>query len=99
MRAVYHPTHDTYTGFKDALHNDLGIFHVQHGAGIGGFFKSLFKTMVPIGKSILKTGFEIAKPHLQQAGKELVQHGTQALVNKVESKLSKKRPRDAFDNV
>lgn len=96
MRTVYQPTHETYAGFKDALHNDLGIFHVQHGAGIGGFFKSLFKTMVPIGKSILKTGFDIAKPHLQQAGKEMVQRGTQALVNKVESKLAK-RPRDVFD--
>ena len=99
MRTVYQPSHETYTGFKDALHNDLGIYHVQHGAGIGGFFKSLFKTMVPIGKSILKTGFEIAKPHLQQAGKEIVERGTQALVNKVESKLAPKakRPRDAFD--
>ena len=99
MRTVYQPTHETYQGFKDALHNDLGICHVQHGAGIGGFFKSLFKTMVPIGKSILKTGFEIAKPHLQEAGKELVQKGTQALVNKVETKLARKRPRDAFDTV
>ena len=99
MRTVYQPTQETYNGFKDALHNDLGIFHVQHGAGIGGFFKSLFKTMVPIGKSILKTGFEIAKPHLQQAGKEIAQRGTQAVIEKVESKLAQKRPRDVFDRV
>ena len=99
MRAVYQPTHETYAGFKDALHNDLGIFHVQRGAGIGGFFKSLFKTMVPIGKSILKTGFEIAKPHLQQAGQEMVQRGTQAIIRKVDNyaESKRKRPRDAFD--
>lgn len=99
MRAVYQPTSETYTGFKDALHNDLGVFHVQNGAGIGGFFKSLFKTMVPIGKSLLKTGFEIAKPHLQQASHELVQAGTQAAIGKVnelmENRNTRKRRRES----
>ena len=103
MRTVYHPTTETYAGFKDALHNDLGIFHVQRGAGIGGFFKSLFKTLVPIGKSILKTGFEIAKPHMQRMGQDLAQKGVQAVSAKaeefVEKQLTRKRPRDAFDNV
>lgn len=106
MRVIYQPSHETHSHFKEALYNDLGVYHIQRGRGIGGFFKGLFKTLVPIGKSILKTGFEIAKPHLQQAGKELIQKGTKAAVDKVEdftkrklnSKRKRKEPVDVFSN-
>ena len=83
MRLLYQPTQETHSNFRNALYNDLGVYHIQRGAGIGGFFKSLFKTIVPIGKSILKTGFEIAKPHLKKAGNEIIERGTKAAVEKI----------------
>ena len=90
MRVLYQPNNETKSNFRDALYNDLGVYHVQRGAGIGGFFKSLFKTLAPIGKTILKTGFEIAKPHLEQAGKELVQKGTKTAISKIEDLTRRK---------
>ena len=93
MRELYQPTQSTQTNFKNALYNDLGVYHIQRGRGIGGFFKSLFKTLVPIGKTILKTGFEIAKPHLQKAGNELVERGTKAAVQKIDDFAQRKLAR------
>ena len=66
MRQTYLPSQNSEKLFRAALNNDLGIYHIQSGAGIGGFFRNLFKTMVPIGKSLLKQGFDIAKPELQK---------------------------------
>ena len=94
MREVYNPTSATHTHFENALHNDLGIYHVQRGAGIGGFFKSLLTKIVPIGKSILKGGFEIAKPHLQEMGKEIVSKGVKAVKTEAMKKINQpKQPR------
>lgn len=93
MRELYHPTQATRANFKDALYNDLGVYHIQRGAGIGGFFKSLFKTLAPIGKTILKTGFEIAKPHLQKAGNEIIETGTKAAVQKIDDFAQRKLAR------
>lgn len=99
MRVLYQPNQESRSNFRDALYNDLGVYHIQRGAGIGGFFKSLFKTLAPIGKTILKTGFEIAKPHLKQAGKELIETGTKAAVEKIDDfarrKLSETKKRKA----
>ena len=65
MRQVYHPTTVSHQLYRAAINNDLGIYHVQGGSGIGGFLKSLLKRIVPMGKSLLKQGFEAAKPALQ----------------------------------
>ena len=94
MREVYNPTSTTHAHFENALHNDLGIYHVQRGAGIGGFFKSLLTKIVPIGKSILKSGFEIAKPHLQEMGKEIVSKGVKAVKTEAMKRINQpKQPR------
>ena len=69
MRVIYHPNDESYAYFKSALHDDS--IHIQRGGGIGGFFSRLFKTLIPVGKSLVKTGIKIAKPHLERAGKEL----------------------------
>ena len=66
MRQTYTPSRASETLYRAALNNDLGIYHVQSGAGIGGFFKSMFKKIVPLGKSLLKQGFALAKPELQK---------------------------------
>ncbi len=41
---------------------------VMYGAGLGGFFRGLFRMAVPL----LKKGFSIAKPHLKAAAKNIV---------------------------
>ena len=66
MRQTYTPSRASESLYRTALNNDLGIYHVQSGAGIGGFFKSMFRKIVPIGKSLLKQGFDLVKPELQK---------------------------------
>lgn len=41
---------------------------VMYGAGLGGLFRGLFRMAVPL----LKKGFNIAKPHLKAAAKNIV---------------------------
>ena len=67
MRQSYTPNQQTHKLFRNALHNDLGIYSVQSGGGLGGFLKNAFsKYIIPIGKSLLSKGYEIAKPELQK---------------------------------
>ncbi len=40
---------------------------VMYGAGIGGIFKALFRTALPL----LKRGFSIAKPHLKATARNI----------------------------
>ena len=78
MRQTYTPTSATGQLYRAALNNDLGIYHVQTGAGIGGFLKKLMtKYVVPLGKSALHKGYELAKPEL----KKLVRKGIDATGN------------------
>jgi hypothetical protein len=94
MRQTYSPTLATDQLYRAALHNDLGIYNVQTGAGIGGFLKKMMtKYVIPLGKSALHKGYEMAKPELTK----LVQKGIDAtsnygtsLVNKGVDKLHKK---------
>ena len=57
MRQTYIPNRSTELAFKNALNNDLGVYHFnnQTGFGIGGFLKKMFKQVIPIGKSLLKS--------------------------------------------
>ncbi len=95
MRQVYHPTTDTHEHYRAAINNDLSIYHVQSGAGIGGFFKSLLKRIIPVGKSLLKKGFEAAKPALHDmamSGLRRVQNTLQTKYRRISSqKLSVRR--------
>ena len=98
MRVPYTVTNETHAQYRHALNNDLGIYHIQTGAGIGGFLKNMFtKYVVPIGKSFLKQSYEIAKPELQKMGKDLssaaVDYGTRQV------KTVMKRGRNEVDKV
>lgn len=102
MRLLYNPTSQHTAAFDKALDYDLGVYHNQSGGGIGGFLKKMFRTIVPISKSILKQGFEIAKPGLQTAGNELVGAASQYAAKQIASGANKltdkigKRKRDAL---
>ena len=104
MRVPYTITSNSDAGFRSALSRDLGIHnHVQTGAGLGGFLAKMFKKVLPIGKTILKEGFKIAKPALQDVGHQLVgsaaNYATQQLesgVNKLTNKIGGKRRQDAL---
>ncbi len=98
MRQVYHPTTSTRQLYRAAINNDLGIYHTQHGGGIGGFLKSLLKRVVPMGRSLLKQGFEAAKPALRDLASQGVQAGQKALEDQinvlgknVQTRLGKRR--------
>ena len=73
MRQIYYPNHSQAQKlFQQSLHNDLGVYSVQRGGGLGGFLKSAFsKFIIPMGKSMVSKGFEMAKPEL----KRLAQRG------------------------
>ena len=96
IRQVYHPTAATHQLYRAAINNDLGIYHVQSGAGIGGFFKSLLKRIIPVGKSLLKKGFEAAKPALHDLALKGIDEGTKYAAKQVEKKLkpNAKRKKD-----
>ena len=87
MRQYYFATKATEHALKSALNNELGIYHTQTGAGIGGFFKGLFKKIIPIGKSLIKQGFEAAKPELKKIAN---------LTDRANTKVGVKRSKDAL---
>lgn len=84
MRVSYNDVAPNPKVYNDALSRDLGVYSNQTGAGIGGFLKKVFKTVIPIGKQILKQGFEIAKPGLQEAGNQLVGAASNYASNQVQ---------------
>ena len=93
MRVPYVDVSPNPAVYDQALSRDLGVYSNQSGAGIGGFLKKLFKTVIPIGKTILKQGFEIAKPGLQEAGNQLVGAASNYAAKQIETganKLTKK---------
>ena len=67
MRQQYIPTQATRQHYQSVLNDDLGVYKVQSGAGIGGFLKKMIKYVIPIGKSLLGKGLEMAKPELKKA--------------------------------
>lgn len=67
MRVQYNATASTEHAYTQALNNDLGIYHMQTGAGIGSFLAKLLRKAIPIGKTILHHGYELIKPELKKA--------------------------------
>ena len=103
MRQTYTPSRNSESLYRAALNNDLGIYHVQTGAGIGGFFKSMFKKIIPIGKSLLKQGFDLAKPELQKLASKGIEaagsYGAKQLQRGLDSahkRVGTKRKKDAL---
>ena len=87
MRQAYIPDSSTEQAFKRALNTDLGVYQLnnQTGFGIGGFFKKLFKHAIPIGKSLLKSGIELAKPELKKLAVKGIDKATDYGVRKLEN--------------
>ena len=102
MRQSYYPSTQVKAAFDQALDSDLGVYHNQSGGGLGGFLKKMLRTVIPIGKTVLKKGLEIAKPGLQTAGNELVNAASQYAAKQIETGATKltnkigKRRRDAL---
>jgi hypothetical protein len=104
MRQTYTPTLATSRLYRTALHNDLGIYHVQSGAGIGGFLKKMMsKYVIPLGKSALQKGYEMAKPELKKLAQKGIDAGSNYAVNqlnkgvdKLHKKAGTKRSKDAL---
>lgn len=71
MRSPYISDPDRYTRYyMNQAGTGLPGFSgsaTQYGAGIGGIFRSLFRYALPL----LKSGFNIAKPHIKNAGKSI----------------------------
>ena len=89
MRQTYIPSQSTRQLYRSALNNDLGIYRVQSGAGIGGFFKKMFKYIMPIGKSMLSKGFEMAKPELQKLATKGINYAGQAAIKGIQSRVDR----------
>jgi hypothetical protein len=90
MRQTYTPNRSSEQAFKNALNNDLGVYHFnnQTGFGIGGFLKKMFKQVVPIGKSLLRSGIELAKPELQKLAVKGIEKGANYGVRKLGNAIS-----------
>lgn len=76
MRYTYTPGKSSEQAFRRALNSDLGVYSFnQSGNGIGGFLKKMFQQVVPIGKSLLKSGIEAALPHVQNFATKTIEQG------------------------
>ena len=102
MRQPYYPNHsDAQKLFQQSLHNDLGVYSVQRGGGLGGFLKSAFsKFIIPMGKSMVSKGFEMAKPELKRLAQKGITSAADYGVKQINSKKTQllkragvKRPR------
>ena len=103
MRQQYVPTQATRQNYRSVLNSDLGVYKVQNGAGIGGFLKKMIKYAIPVGKSLLGKGLEMAKPELKKlAAKGIDAAGSYATkrvisaVNKAHTRVGTKRRRDSL---
>lgn len=87
MRQTYTANHLSEQAFKNALNSDLGVysFNNQTGFGIGGFLKKMFSHAIPIGKSLLRSGIEMAKPELQKLAVKGIDSAANYGVRKLES--------------
>ena len=63
--------------------NDGYYVYNQDGEGFGQFFGSLLKNIVPLFSRGIKATYDIAKPHLQKAAREVVSNGSKRLLNKI----------------
>ena len=103
MRVQYNVTKASEQGYRNALHGNLGIYHLQTGAGIGSFLSKLLKKAIPIGKSLLHYGYEAIKPELQKVAVKGIEYaankGSRYLKNVEKTaykKIGVKRKRDAL---
>ena len=107
MRQIYYPNHSQAQKlFQQSLHNDLGVYSVQRGGGLGGFLKSAFsKFIIPMGKSMVSKGFEMAKPELKRLAQKGITSAADYGVKQINLKKNQllnqagvKRPRNKVRN-
>ena len=107
MRQIYYPNHSQAQKlFQQSLHNDLGVYSVQRGGGLGGFLKSAFsKFIIPMGKSMVSKGFEMAKPELKRLAQRGITSAADYGVKQINLKKNQllnqagvKRPRNKVRN-
>ena len=93
MRQTYTANRSSEQAFKNALNSDLGVysFNNQTGFGIGGFLKKMFSHVIPIGKSLLKSGIEMAKPELQKLAVKGIDSAAKYGVRKIENIAANKQ--------
>ena len=69
----------------------------QSGEGLSSFFGSLMKNAVPVLGKFIKGGWNLSKPHITAAGKELIsagaKRGVEALTKTVSKPSGNKRSR------
>ena len=74
---------------------DKYIYNAQDGHGIGGFFSSIYKVIVPIVKTIGRTLLGAAKPAARAAGREAIKGmataGLSSLTKKTIESVKRKR--------
>jgi len=85
MRVQHTVTSGLATQYREALNRDLGIYHMQTGQGIGGFIGKMFKSLMPIGKSV----FNAFKPELKKMGEKAITHVATSAYNKIGAKQTK----------
>lgn len=86
MRQTYVPNRASEQAVRNALNSDLGVYNFnQTGFGIGGFLKKVFKQVIPIGKSLLKSGIDLAKPELQKLAVKGIDKAANYGVRKIEN--------------
>ena len=85
FQAYYTPDVGAYQRYylEQAGGSDIPKFRGQYGYGLGSLLRSFIKTIFPIGKSMAKSAFNIAKPHLQAAAGDLTKEATKAVINKI----------------
>ena len=90
----------TFSQNGKGLDIDRYIYN-QQGAGLGSFFANLFRKALPIAKAAINTAATVAKPHLQQFGKDLVQEGTRVVGKRLgevaENPSKRRRKADIFN--
>ena len=60
-----------------------GYIYTQEGEVIGSFFGNLFKRVIPLATKAIKGIASAAKPHLQNAAKDIVVQASKQLIEKI----------------
>ena len=60
-----------------------GYIYTQEGEGIGSFFGNLFRKVLPLATKAIKGIASAAKPHLQNAAKDIVGQASKKLIERI----------------
>ena len=63
-----------------------GYIYTQEGEGIGSFFGTLLKKVLPLATKAIKGAAHIAAPHLKEAATELAGEASKSLIRKINNK-------------